>query len=162
MKYLLNNTSFLLILASLILASLLIIQVPSTIAASCAGVPCTGGVPCDPCCQVCHNLCISPKSICILEPLPGGPKWLNPTVAPFQNFKDYLNNGVWQFMFNIGVAIAVLNGTIGGFQIVFSNGDSGAIEKGRHRLIWSMLGLIMLVMAGVIMSFINPVAFRTA
>jgi hypothetical protein len=109
---------------------------------------------------MCHGSCISNKSLCILEPLPGGPKSLNPTVAPFQNFKDYVNNGVWQFIFKVGVAIAVLNGVIGGLQIVFSNGDSGAIEKGRHRLLWSMAGLIMLVLSGVIMTFINPVAFQ--
>jgi hypothetical protein len=145
--------------------------IPETHAVYCGGAPCSGTpqpdrydpslpVTCGPCCQVCHNYCISPKDICILEPFPGGPFHLSPSVAPFENFKQYVNNGVWQFMFKIGAAIAVLNGVIGGLQIVFSNGDSGAIEKGRHRLLWSMAGLIMLVMAGVIMTFINPIAFQ--
>ena len=155
------------ICGTLLICLVMIPLIPRAHAIDCSTITCSGapsGNPavCPTCCQDCNNECISTKNLCILEPLPGGPSYLNPTTAPFQNFKDYVNNGLWQFMFTMGVAIAVLNGVIGGLQIVFSNGDSGAIDKGKHRLMWSALGLILLIMAGVVMEFINPVAFKNA
>lgn len=144
-------------LANCLLAIQMFIQAPIAFGANCSGPPGFGGCPEG--CQECHEVCIDIKNICILEPLPGGDPFITPSTRPLENFWQYVNNGVWDFIFRIGVAIAVLNGVIGGFQIVLSNGDSGAIEKGRHRLIWSMVGLIILVLAGVIMEFINPDAY---
>ncbi len=61
----------------------------------------------------------------------------------------------------MGVAIAVLNGVIGGFQIVMSNGDSGKVDAGKTRFISSAIGLVVLLLSGVILNFINPSGFTT-
>jgi len=110
--------------------------------------------------QFCHGGCIAKTSICILEPVPGGPSEI-PSGLGFATFFFYINNGVWQWAFRIGVAIAVLNGVIGGFQIVMSNGDSGKVDAGKTRFISSAAGLVMLFLSGVILNFINPAAFST-
>lgn len=113
--------------------------------------------------QPCNGRCIPETSLCILEPLPnpggvvtdeipaGGP--------PLSAFFRYINTGVWQWAFKIGVAIAVLNGTIGGFQIVLSNGDSGKVDLGKKRFLGSAIGLIILLLSGVILEFLNPLGF---
>lgn len=84
---------------------------------------------------------------------------MNPGGAPLQIFFDYINTGLWQWAFMMGVAIAVLNGTIGGLQIVMSNGDSGKVDAGKTRFISSTIGLVMLLLSGVILEFINPIGF---
>jgi len=109
--------------------------------------------------QPCNGGCISERDLCILEPVPGGPSSVSPGGAPLAIFFNYINSGLWQWAFMMGVAIAVLNGTIGGLQIVMSNGDSGKVDAGKTRFISSTLGLIMLLLAGVILEFINPLGF---
>jgi hypothetical protein len=109
--------------------------------------------------QPCGSLCIDERQLCILEPVPGGATVVDPGGAPLQVFFDYINTGIWQWAFMMGVAIAVLNGTFGGLQIVMSNGDSGKVDAGKTRFISSTLGLIMLLLAGVILEFINPIGF---
>ncbi len=109
--------------------------------------------------QPCGSLCIDERQLCILEPVPGGNQVVNPGGAPLQIFFDYINTGLWQWAFMMGVAIAVLNGTIGGFEIVMSNGDSGKVDKGKARFISSTIGLVMLLLSGVILEFINPIGF---
>ncbi len=74
-------------------------------------------------------------------------------------FRQYVNSGVWQWAFGMGIAIAVLNGTIGGLEIVLSNGDSGKVEAGKSRFFWSAMGLVLLLLSGVILEFINPLGF---
>jgi hypothetical protein len=116
-------------------------------------------VICPPHQQPCHTSCISERDLCILEPVPGGVTSLRPNGTAFSTFFSYLNSGVWQWAFGIGVAIAVLNGTIGGFQIVLSNGDSGKVDAGKNRFVSSAIGLLMLLLSGVILAFLNPMGF---
>lgn len=111
--------------------------------------------------QPCNGGCIGEKDQCILEPLPGGPTFIPSGGIGLQTFYYYVNNGVWQWAFKVGVAIAVLNGTVGGFQIVVSNGDSGKIDAGKNRFLQSAIGLMMLLLSGVILAFINPIGFQT-
>lgn len=68
-------------------------------------------------------------------------------------------SGIWQWGFRIGTAIAVLNGVYAGFQIATSNGDGGKVDEGKKRFIGSAIGLMMLILSGVIMNFINPDGF---
>lgn len=78
----------------------------------------------------------------------------------FGTFFEYVNNGVWQFAFGVGIGLAVFNGAVGGLQIVLSNGDSGKVEAGKSKFLWSIVGLIILLLSGVILEFINPFGFR--
>ena len=113
--------------------------------------------------QPCHGECIEESYICILEPWPGMPKYMPPAAAnaPLGPFLYYVNSGVWPWIFKMGVAIAILNGVFGGFQIVMSNGDSGKIDEGKNRFIWSAVGLILLLLSGTILHFLNPVGFAS-
>lgn len=74
----------------------------------------------------------------------------------------YVNSGVWRWAFRMGVAVAILNGVYGGFTIVRSNGDSGKVDEGKTRFIWSAVGLAMLLLSGALLSFLNPFAFQSA
>ena len=119
-------------------------------------------------CQPCNGTCIYETDICILEPLPGGTDMITPAEAsnPLGAFLTYINVGgadganLWTWAFRVGVAIAVLNGVIGGLQIAISNGDSGKIEEGKSRIIWSIAGLLLLLLSGVFLEFINPFGFE--
>ncbi len=104
--------------------------------------------------------CISERHLCILEPLPGGVKFIPAGGPPMSAFFTYINRGVWQWAFTMGVAIAVLNGVIGGLQIVMSNGDTGKVDAGKTRFVSSTIGLLMLLLSGVILNFINPDIFQ--
>ena len=114
---------------------------------------------CPPDLQPCGNACISERDLCILEPLPGGPSSLTPNGTALQIFFTYINSGLWQWAFMMGVAIAILNAVIGGLQIVMSNGDSGKVDAGKTRFISSTVGLLLLLLSGVILEFINPLGF---
>lgn len=108
-------------------------------------------------------LCISERDLCILEPIPGsgiaGSCISASETANLGAFLKYVNSGVWTWAFSIGIALAVLNGTIGSLQIVLSGGDSGKVEAGKTRFIWSAVGLILLLLSGVILQFLNPKGF---
>lgn len=112
--------------------------------------------------QRCNGRCIPVTSLCILEPVPGGTDEIPSGGVGLSAFYMYVNNGVWQWIFGIGVAVAVLNGTIGGLQIVLSNGDSGKIGEGKTRFISSAIGLLVLLLAGVILAFLNPIGFTSS
>lgn len=105
--------------------------------------------------------CIARNDLCILEPIPGS-GLISIAASDIGNlgaFLRYVNGGVWQWAFGMGIGIAVLNGTFGGLTIVLSNGDSSKIEAGKTRFLWSAIGLIILFLSGVILNFINPVGF---
>jgi hypothetical protein len=128
---------------------------------ACAGLTYPSCAFLDMACQPCNGRCIPERDLCILEPLPGGVDVIPASsTAGLGAFLLYVNSGVWQWAFAIGVALAVLNGTVGGFMIVLSNGDSGKIEAGKSRFFWSGMGLILLLLSGVILEFLNPIGFR--
>ena len=110
-------------------------------------------------CACAPSGCIPDTSLCILEPLPGGVCEIPSGSIGLEAFGTYVNRGVWQWAFRIGVAIAVLNAVIAGFQITMSNGDSGKVDQGKTRFISSAIGLVILLLAGVILNFINPAGF---
>jgi hypothetical protein len=72
-------------------------------------------------------------------------------------FFTYINQGIWGWAFGVAIGIAVLNGTVAGFQIMLGDRDSG-----KERFMWSTIGLLVLLLAGVILAFINPAGFSPA
>ncbi len=164
MRYMKTKISQIRYLLPLLLAAC-VFAVPLPALAGCADVspPSCNDPDNDIYCQPCNNRCIPESALCILEPIPGRTGNDMITAAEVQNggaFFTYVNDGVWQWIFGFGVAMAVLNGTVGGLQIVLSNGDSGKSEAGKARFIWSTLGLILLLLAGVVLEFINPIGFN--
>jgi len=113
--------------------------------------------------QYCSGKCIEINEICLLEPFPS----MDDNVIKAGTTNDvgiffyYINSGIWTYALGFGAAIAVLNAAAGGLQIVLSNGDSGKIDAGKTRFISSAIGLIVLILAGVILAFINPLGFSS-
>lgn len=138
---------------------LLAIFVPTMLLAS---VPVTMAQNCGQDQQRCNGRCIPNTSLCILEPVPGGVDEIPSGSVGLEAFFYYINNGVWQLVYGIGIAATVFSGVLGGFQIILSNGDSGKIDAGKKRFIASIIGLIILLLAGVILEFLNPVGFTNA
>lgn len=115
--------------------------------------------------RVAFAACPNPNDLEILEPVPGSSLALSNCISAddiedLGAFIKYVNGGIWNWAFGMGVAIAVLNGVIGGLTIVLSNGESSKIEAGKTRFMWSTIGLIVLLLSGVILQFINPKGFR--
>ncbi len=150
-----KRISILLFVAGLSLAGFSLFLRPPVAYGQCAA----GERWCDP-----AGACIPVNNLCILEPPPGysytnepaGDTWNGALTA----FSKYINGGVWTWIFGMGVAIAILNGVAAGFMIVMSNGDAGIIGKAKERFVWTAIGLVVLLLTGVIMNFINPYAFQ--
>ncbi len=136
---------------------LLTVVLAVTFAVSLSGTAfaCSGSLP-----KACNGGCIGPDDTCLLEPVPGGVSYISASAsAGLGGLYQYINGGMWNLIFGMGVAVAVLNGAAGGLMIVLSNGDSNMIGKGKTRFLWSGVGLIMLLLSGVILQFINPLGF---
>ncbi len=106
----------------------------------------------------CNGTCISMNDICLLEPLPGGAKTITSSeTGDLGALLKYFNGGLWEWALRIGVAIAVLQGAVAGLQMVSQGPDK--VAEAKQRFTWAVIGLLMLLMAGAILQFINPVAF---
>ena len=150
------------VIFSAFLLSVLVVHVPAYAVDDCGSL--TSFPVCDFAdihCQPCNGRCISEQSICILEPLPGGIDEITASqTGNLGAFYRYLNGGVWRWAFGVGIGAAVSAGVFAGLQIVLSNGDSGKIEAGKNRFLWAIVGLLILLLAGVLLHFINPIGFQ--
>lgn len=104
--------------------------------------------------------CISTQDLCLLEPTPGGVSYIPAsTTSNMGAFLTYINNGIWYWAFGVAIGIAVLNGTVAGFQIMMGGPN---VEKGKERFMWATIGLLLLLLSGTILAFINPQGFTSA
>lgn len=112
---------------------------------------------------LCHGVCISNKDLCLLEPLLGdnGPKSIPASeTMKLGALKYYVNQvGVWKILFSLSAAIAVLQGIVAGFQIAY--GGQSSLDQAKSRFMWAVIGLLMLMLSGVILNFINPIGFSS-
>lgn len=128
------------------------------------GVPVTKAVNCPALQKFCQGAgqCISDRDLCLLEPLPGGVSYIPATTtADMGAFFSYINGnsngtGIWVWAFGVAIGITVLNGTVAGFQIMLGNR-----EAGKERFMWSTIGLLILLLSGTILAFINPQGFSS-
>ncbi len=74
-----------------------------------------------------------------------------------QIFFDYFNMS-WPWVLGVCAGTAVLQAMIGGMQIMMSGGDSGKGE-GKERMMWATGGLLVIALAGMILSTINPIFY---
>jgi hypothetical protein len=111
--------------------------------------------------QDCNGACIPETALCILEPIPGMPNQFPASLAsqPLGPFYAYIN-AAWPFIVRIAIAIGVLNGVYGGFKVITSNGDSGALDAAKEKLLWTALGIVLFVLSGVLLNFLNPDVFK--
>lgn len=68
-------------------------------------------------------------------------------------------NAVWPWVLGSAAGIAVLWSLIGGIQIMLSGDNTGMRSAGQERLLWALAGLIMIALAGVILTTLNPLFF---
>ncbi len=68
-------------------------------------------------------------------------------------------NLLWPWMIGTSAGIAVLMAIAGGIQIIMSGGDPGKRGEGVQRLMNALLGLLMLVFAGLLLNTLNPSFF---
>ncbi len=116
---------------------------------------------------LCNGQCIPETAICLLQPPPGvdssyiDTDHSNPD--PFQYWQKYFgltgSATLWSWGLWMGAGLAVLNVVVAGFQIM--GGDSmGMVSDGKQRMLWSIVGLLMLMFAGVLLNFLNPLFFQ--
>lgn len=98
-----------------------------------------------------------PKSeIFLLQPLDDSTHRLN--AAPgIQIFFQYFNLS-WPWILGVCAGFAVLQAMVGGMQIMLSAGGSGK-ESGKERMMWATAGLLIIALAGMILSTINPIFY---
>lgn len=113
--------------------------------------------------QNCNGKCIPASDLCLLAGTPGGIMSIPANmVANLGAFFLYVNEGFWSWAFATVIGIAILNGVFGAFQIAASNGNQGSVDAGKARILWSIAGVLILLLAGTILHFINPVGFTPA
>lgn len=67
------------------------------------------------------------------------------------------NNIVWnivQFLFIALGAVSVVMIVVGGFQYATSQGDSGAVAKAKNTILYSVIGLVVALLATAIVTFV--------
>ncbi len=97
-----------------------------------------------------------PTDLILLEPI-GTPSF--PPSAGINILFDYFND-VWPWVLGSAAGIAVLWTLIGGIQIMLSGDNTTMRGEGKERLMWALAGLLIIALAGVILTTLNPVFYR--
>ncbi len=76
-----------------------------------------------------------------------------------QLFINYFNC-MWPWLLSIAGGMAVLNGVIGGTMMMMSGGDSGLQSQGKQKLMYSIVGLLIVMLSGTILRTLNADFFK--
>ena len=71
----------------------------------------------------------------------------------------YYFNLLYPWVVGMGAATAILNGVIGGIQIIQAGSGDG-VKNGKNRLLLSFAGLLIILAAAAILNAINPVFYQ--
>jgi len=66
---------------------------------------------------------------------------------------------VWQLVISVGGLMVVLYFIWGSLEWILAGGDQSKIQKGRDRIVQSVIGMVLLAGSFVIVSFINQLFF---
>ena len=69
-------------------------------------------------------------------------------------------NLLYPWLLGMGAATAVLMGLVGGIQIMGAGADQGKYDAGKNRLMMSLGGLLLVMLASTILRAINPAFFK--
>ena len=61
---------------------------------------------------------------------------------------------VINYFLYIGGIVAVVMAIIAGIQMTMSAGDPGAVKKAKNTLMWSIVGLVIMILAYAIVNFV--------
>ena len=67
---------------------------------------------------------------------------------------------LYPWIVGMGAGIAILNGVVGGIQIIQSGSDSDGVTKGKSRLMLSLGGLLLVLGSATILNALNPTFYR--
>ncbi len=129
---------------------------------------CTGAnmVCCDNECRTtCQNLKRRRTGIYLMQPLFNQG---NPDIPDFRNVQPEQGINIiykyfrasWPYVSGVATGIGVLQALIGGIEIMLSGGDSGRRQSGITRLLWSIGGLMIILLTGFILRVLNPLFYR--
>lgn len=65
----------------------------------------------------------------------------------------------WPWLIGTAAGIAVLQGVVGGVQIMYAGSPEG-VGAGKERFQWALFGLLMVGLAGIILRIINPIFYK--
>ncbi|OGJ54987.1 hypothetical protein A3D11_02525 [Candidatus Peribacteria bacterium RIFCSPHIGHO2_02_FULL_49_16] len=71
---------------------------------------------------------------------------------------DYLD-AIWPWLIAMGVGVAVVRTIIAGYELMLSGGNPGLRQQAMQHILYSIVGILMLIFAAVILSLINPNAY---
>lgn len=107
--------------------------------------------------QVFAQAFVPPSDLIMLEPVtPAASRF--PPSAGITILYQYFN-AVWPWVLGSAAGIAVLWSLIGGIQIMLSGDNTGMRSAGQERLLWALAGLLMIALAGVILTTLNPIFY---
>ncbi|PIP65219.1 hypothetical protein COU77_04130 [Candidatus Peregrinibacteria bacterium CG10_big_fil_rev_8_21_14_0_10_49_16] len=66
---------------------------------------------------------------------------------------------LWPWFIAFGVGIVIIRMIMAGYEIMFSGGNPGLRQQGVQHILYSIVGLIMLIFAAVLLNMINPNAY---
>ncbi len=101
------------------------------------------------------NMVLEARPIVLLQPFTGQTE-LQPSNG-IEIFFEYFNT-IWPWALGTAAGIAVLRVLIAGVQIMTSRG--GDIGEAKEHLMWAIVGLIMLILAGFILRTLNPLFYQ--
>lgn len=94
------------------------------------------------------------SNLILLQPLDDATRSLSPAPG-IQIFFDYFNLS-WPWILGVSAGLAVLQAMVGGMQIM----SSSQKNEGKGRMMWATAGLLIIALAGTILSTINPLFYK--
>jgi len=93
----------------------------------------------------------------------------NPAIGNLGNSAVRAENGsiftgyfvtIWRSIIFIGILGLLFNLLSGGLDWIFAGGDSGKIQKGRDKMVQSVIGAIVLAATFIIISYVSELLFN--
>lgn len=151
------------ILAALAVFQIGVLSTPMAFA-DCAGMSCGPGTTCV------GSACVpigAPKNnqplvrpnrnLTLLQPLDGSTFFLAPS-SGVSIFFEYFNLS-WPWVLGVAAGIGILQALVGGIEIMVAGSDSGKLENGKSKMMYALMGLLMVGLAGFILRSLNPLFF---
>jgi len=93
-------------------------------------------------------------NLILLQPLDDSTKSLSAKPG-IQIFFDYFNLS-WPWILGVSAGLAVLQAMVGGMMMMSPDGK----QAGKERMTYATAGLLIIALAGMILSTINPLFFK--
>ncbi len=103
---------------------------------------------------------VPPTNLILLEPVDPNVTQFPPSAGMNMLFQYF--NATWPWVLGSAAGIAVLWALIGGIQIMLSGDNTTMRSAGQERLLWALAGLLIIGLADIILSTLNPIFYIDA